>query len=81
MGFSGPPTQKRGFFAQKWPKNVNVGPETLFFRLGRSVQGSPTQFCRCLTQKNIGCVVWKPENTYFRGAPTKKMAIFCPKMA
>ena len=79
--FQGRPPKKWAFFAQTWSKNVNIGPETLFFRLGRSFQGPPTLFFRCLTQKITSCIVWKPEKRYFRGASPTKMAIFCRKMA
>ena len=70
--FQGRPTQKKGIFAQKWPKNANIGPNTLFLGLERTVQGPPTLFCRCLTQENMGCMVWKPGNRCFWTAPPKR---------
>ena len=77
--FRAAPPKKWAFFAQKWPKNANNGPKTLFPGLGRSVQGPPTLFCRWLTQKNINCMVWKPENKSFRAAPPKKWPLFGQK--
>ena len=72
VGVRAAPPKKWAFFAQKWPKNANIGPKTLFFGLGRSVQGPPTLFRTCLARKNISCMVWKPENKCFRSAPPKK---------
>ena len=72
VGFGAVPPQKWAFFAQKWPKNANIGPKTLFFGLGRSIQGPPTLFRTCLARKNISCMVWKPANKFFRYAPPKK---------
>ena len=72
VGFGAAPPKKWAFFAQKWPKNANIGPKTLFFGLGRSVQGPPTLFRTCLARKNISCMVWKPENTCFRAAPPEQ---------
>ena len=77
--FRATPAKKWAFFAPKLPKNVNIGPETLFPGLGRSVQGPPTLFCRCLTQENISCMVWKPENRCFGAAPPKKWPFFGQK--
>ena len=73
------PPKKWAFLAQKWAKNANNGPKTLFPGLGRSVQGPPTLFCRMLTQKNINCMVWKPENKTFTAAPPKKWPLFGQK--
>ena len=79
MGVSGSPPPKNGhFLPQKRPKNAKIGPTTLFFRLGRS-QGSPALFCRCLTQKNIICMVCKPENRCFRAAPPQRWPFFGQK--
>ena len=72
VGFRAAPPKKWAFFAQKWPKNANIGPKTLFFGIGRSVQGPQPLFRTCLARKNIGCMVWKPENTCFRAAPPEK---------
>ena len=44
--FGAAPPKKWPFFAQKWPKNAKIGPKTLFFGLGRSVQGPSTLFYR-----------------------------------
>ena len=77
--FQGRPPKKWPFFAQKWSKNVNIVPETLFFWLGRSVQGPPTLFCRCLTRKNIGCMV-RNRKIGISGAPQpKKLPFFAQK--
>ena len=73
------PSKKWAFFAQKWPKNVNIDPKTLFPGLGRSVQCPPTLFCGWLTQKNINCMVSKPQNMCFRAAPPKKWPLFGQK--
>ena len=67
--FKAAPPKIWPFFAQKWPTIVNFGPKTAFFGLGWLVQGPPTLFCRCLTQKKICCRVWKPETWSFRAAP------------
>ena len=78
--FQARPTQKLGIFCQKkWPKNVNIGPKTLFPGLGRSVQGPPNLFRTWLTQRNINCMVWKPENKCFRAAPPYKWPLFGQK--
>ena len=79
--FRAAPAKKWPFFAQKWPKNAKIGPKTLFFGLGRSVQGPPTLFCRCLIGKKILCTIWKLENRCFRATPPKKWPFFLPKMA
>ena len=68
--------KKRAFFAQKWSKNVNIGPETLFLGLRRSVQGPPTLIFRSWTRKNMCCMVLKPETGCFRAAPPKEWAFF-----
>ena len=77
--FQGRPTQKMGFFAQKWPKNAYIRPNTLSFGLGRTIQGPPTLCCRCLTQKNIGCMLWKPGNRGFWAATPKRWPFFGQK--
>ena len=64
MGDSGlpPPQKKWPFFAQEKPKNANFGPKTVFFGLGWPVQGPPSLFRRCSTQKKMCCRVRDPEN-------------------
>ena len=58
----GSPPQKWPFFAQEKPKNANFGPKTVFFGLGWPVQGPPSLFRRCSTQKKMCCRVRDPEN-------------------
>ena len=77
--FGAAPAKKWPFFAQKWPKNAKIGPKTLFFGLGRSVQGPPTLFCRCLIPKKILCTIWRLKNRCFRAAPPKKWPFFSQK--
>ena len=75
-----PPLPKWPFFAQKWPKNGNLGPQTVFFSLGWSGLAPPTLFCRWLTKENICCGMWEPENGCFiRGQP-KKWPFFAKKL-
>ena len=76
--FRAAPTKKWAFSARKRPKNANIGPKTLFFGLGRSVQGPPTLLCRCLTRKNVDCMVWSPE-TGVSGWPIPKDGHFWAK--
>ena len=78
IGVSRQTPQKRAIFCPKWPKNANFGPKTVFFGLRWSVQGPPTLFCRCLTQKSMCCRVWERENGCFRAAHPKN-GLFCPK--
>ena len=51
----GRPSQKWPFFAEKWLKNANFGPKTVFFGLGWSVGRPPDLFRRCSTQQNMYC--------------------------
>ena len=78
--FRAAPLKKWAFTSQKWPKNANNGPKTPFLGLGRSVQGPPTLFCRCLIQRKIGCMVWKPVNKCFGAAQPKREPFFGKKI-
>ena len=81
IGVSGPPHPKHGhFLPQNGLKMPILGLKHRCFGLRRSDQGPPTLFCRCLTQKNIGCKVWTPENRYFRAAPPKEWPFFGLKL-
>ena len=57
VGFGAAPPKKWAFFAQKWPKNANIEPKTLFFGLGGSVQGPRTLFRKCLAVYKVPFVV------------------------
>ena len=71
---------KNGHFLPKSGLRMSIlGPKHCFFRIGRSVQGPPTLFCRCLTRKYIGCMVWN-RKIGISGAPhPKKNNHFLPK--
>ena len=75
------PPKKWPFSGQKWPKIANFGHKSSIFGPGCSGQGPPTLFFRCLTRKNMCCMVLKQENGCCRAAPTQKMGIFWAKMA
>ena len=77
--FKASPTKKWAFSAQKWPKNANIEPKTLFFGLGRSVEGTPTLFCRCLIKRKTS-VAWDgTQKIDVSGPPQRKNGHFLAK--
>ena len=81
MCVSGPLTQKNGLFCGKLPENANFGPKTVFF-WARVVTSKPLP--PILQVVNLIQHVWQGRGAgrwVVQGRRTRKMPIFCPKMA
>ena len=84
--FQGRPPKKWPFFAQKWSKNVNMGPENCQFWATRQCFwawvlscGPPYPIFLVLDTKKHVLHGIETRKWVFQGLPTQKMGIFLPK--
>ena len=77
--FQGCPTQKMAIFAQKWPRNANFGPKTVFSGLGWPVLGPSHAIFQVPDSNKHVLQGMKAGKSVLHGRPTQKMAIFAQK--
>ena len=73
------PPKKWPFFAQKWPRNANFGPKTVFSGLGWPVLGPSHAIFQVPDSNKHVLQGMKAGKSVLHGRPTQKMAIFAQK--